>query len=373
MPTPIAGAADVAADVTAPEAMSRSTTRARWLVAWVALGGCGPDPECGDCFEQGFRVDLSSVPSSTKPQPAVLFSGWRNGYCQNDVICTGDPDVLLGELDPGPLDWSCTDQDEELVAFVKGHAPTVQPVVSSGDGMTMNLKDAKQLRVTIWIVDGVVPNSDALVDASLAKGTYADFATGFDLQFDVKPFPALRLDEVPGLDVSASCAFAPEISEMINNPRGFDQDRINVYYVEKFADAAGDPAGRTCSDPPVSRQDIILVNGAVTSSPAVLAHEIGHTLGLLRYAPLPGGGSAPYGHVNELKLDPYLSHENLMKSGGSFVNQITVGQIYRMHFDELSWLWHNQIPADGYPRTCQDNPVEGGSCPPLTLLPRGWR
>ena len=54
-------------------------------------------------------------------------------------------------------------------------------------------------------------------------------------------------------------------------------------------------------------------------------------------------------------------------------NYLTVGQIYRMHFDERSWLWHDRTKETDYPRTCQGNPVEGGPCPPLTLHPpRGW-
>jgi hypothetical protein len=77
--------------------------------------------------------------------------------------------------------------------------------------------------------------------------------------------------------------------------------------------------------------------------------------------------------VDELQLDPYLATDNLMRAASRSVSQITLGQIYRMHFDELSWLPKTRQPPDGYPRACQDNPVEGGPCPPLTLHPpRGW-
>jgi len=109
------------------------------------------------------------------------------------------------------------------------------------------------------------------------------------------------------------------------------------------------------------------------NSPTVLAHELGHALGLLRSVPLQGGGTAASGHVNDLDLEPYLSTGNLMRSGGSWVGQITLGQIYRMHFDELSWLWLGKTPATDYPRECQNSPVQGGPCPPLTIHPsRGW-
>ena len=79
------------------------------------------------------------------------------------------------------------------------------------------------------------------------------------------------------------------------------------------------------------------------------------------------------GDVNELALDPYLPVDNLMYSGVGNVGHITVGEVYRMHFDQRSWLWRGRAASGGYPRDCQVNPVDGGNCPPLTLHPtRGW-
>ena len=107
-----------------------------------------------------------------------------------------------------------------------------------------------------------------------------------------------------------------------------------------------------------------------------LAHELGHAMGLLNSGPLPGGGTAQPGDVDELLLDPWLPTDNLMRSYNDEVRQVTLGQIYRMHYDKLSWKWSNPgapTGANGYPRTCQNSPVQGGPCPPLTLHPiRGW-
>jgi hypothetical protein len=151
-----------------------------------------------------------------------------------------------------------------------------------------------------------------------------------------------------------------------------DPAKLNLYFVSElhyFYD------GLTCigdSDPNSSRYVIFVAD--VQHAPSTLAHEIGHALGLVGVASLPQGVSGQYaGDVNELELGPYLGTDNLMFIGVSDVGQITVGEIYRMHFDQRSWLWRGASAGAGYPRECQASPVEGGPCPPLTLHPtRGW-
>jgi hypothetical protein len=356
-------------------ARDRSPLRdAGWLAVLVAsaatMGGCTEKKVCPDCFEQGYRIDLSAVPSSTRPPPAILFSGWRNGRCQDDLICTGTPDVFLGDIDGKIWDPVC---DKEALAFAGGHAPTPATLVPSSPGSSVTLKPPLPLHISVWIVAGVLAPADAQDDVAKARAVFADLGSGIDIVADVKDFPSQRLAQLPDLESEAACTLAPQLSGMGTPPAGYDKGRINVYYVREFGLGTGTPAGVVCAYNSPPHQEIILVDGMISNSPVVLAHELGHALGLLRSVPLPGGGTGSSGHVNDLQLEPYLSTGNLMRSGGAYVGQITLGQIYRMHFDKLSWLWLAQSPGSDYPRECQNSPVHGGPCPPLTIHPsRGW-
>jgi hypothetical protein len=330
----------------------------------AALAGCDGKAKCDDCFEQGFRVVFQSETQATPP-PALLFSGFRNGWCQRDFICTGSPDVFLGDV-KGGAGYAGQCEKREAIAFAGAHAPTPTVISTSAEGQNVSLKPPVQVPLTVWIVNGVTEAEDVASDIKIAAGRYADLGTGIT-------FPDPRINSfprnVPNLSDNASCLLAPLL---VNQP-GFDADRVNVYYVEAFRPEEGGVGGLACADLSGANPPLGLVDGQVATAPTVLAHELGHVLGLLRAIPLPSGGYSSWGHTNEVYLDRYLASDNLMRSGGWAVEQITLGQIYRMHFDELSWLWYDQPRETDYPRTCQESPVQGGTCPALTRHPpRAW-
>jgi hypothetical protein len=347
--------------------------------AAFSCGTTQSSEKCGDCFEQGYEVAFSGE-GNVSPPHAVLFSGFRNGWCQQDLVCTGSPNVALGDVKGGTLDWPSKCGKQELVGFAGGHAPTTAVLTPSAGKQDIPLKPPAQLPLTMWIVKGAATANQVNDDITGAASRYADLGAGVELGSpQIKNFPASRLATVPDLYDNASCSVAPTLTAMIDDPNsstdepGFDAGRLNVYYVAGFSATSAAPAGLTCADPTGALDPVILIDGEITSSPAVLPHELGHALGLIRSTEVPGGGYAGWGHTNEVWLDPYLIKDNLMRSGGTFVGQITLGQIYRMHFDELSWLWRGQPQSGTYPRKCQGSAVEGGPCPALTRHPpRGW-
>ena len=99
----------------------------------VLLGGLvaadGDPAQCRDCYHEGYKIELSLIPLLSAPAAAVLFSGYRNGRCEDDFICTATPDIAwLGDLGTSSYNWWNSCDEREMVVFAGGHAPTpLQP------------------------------------------------------------------------------------------------------------------------------------------------------------------------------------------------------------------------------------------------------
>jgi hypothetical protein len=314
------------------------------------------------------------------------------------VVCTGTPNVFLGDVRWGDASWSrdCSPEDKEVIAFAGGHQPynATPPEPAGGEGSLWNtvtpvaFSGPLRVDVKLWVVaePGAVGAQARAHEAALAlvasdgesktaERVFADLGTGIELRFTSDTFPSQGFGLITNLYTSASCALVGPITS--RGSTGYDTKQLNVYYVDGVQ---GNRAGLNCHGIPTATggpgQNVMFVAGNRYYSAYQLAHELGHAMGLLHSAATPSGGSAPSGDVDEMYLDPYLATDNLMQSGSAEVNQVTLGQIYRMHYDKLSWRWSQpgaSPAASGYPRECQNSPVEGGLCPPLTLHPaRGW-
>jgi hypothetical protein len=216
---------------------------------------------------------------------------------------------------------------------------------------------------------------DATLQLEMTQEIFDDLGAGIELDFSVNPLSGTLPTEVGEILDEATCDLAEKLTTGATGNAAMaamqSSVKLNVYFVRTIH---YDFDGLTCfgnADPNSTHYVIFLAE--MQHAPSTLAHEIGHALGLVGLATLNGASGTYAGEVNELELDPYLGTDNLMYSGVTDVGQITVGEIYRMHFDQRSWLWRGATAVAGYPRECQTEPVAGGVCPPLTLHPtRGW-
>lgn len=341
-------------------------------------GGGRPQSVCTDCSDtEGYRVTFADPWVGAEHPTVVLFSGLRNGHCRKHDLCIGDPDVVLGDVGWGPraLRWDCPPGDEELIAFASGMAPQ-QVSTLSGDA-NVSFAPATQVDVTLYLVTystnpAQAPSltlDDVRQDGDRASSLFASLGTGMALSVKAVEYH-------PGatngpFDVTTGCTQADEISRLGGN--AYAAKRLNVYYVASLVE--GMYAGMTCTFE--GHPEVMFVS-STSHYPLQVAHELGHALGLVRSTRLPWNPTTQSlpGDIDGLHLDDYLDQYNLMYSGGTDFRTLTIGQIYRMHFDELSWL-NRSVPLSslpgGYPRKCQDSPVAEGDCPPLTLHPpRGW-
>jgi len=372
-----------------------SRRRRHWEYAPIVLLGClvaagGGPAVCPDCYHEGYQIDLSLLPLNSTPPAAVLFSGYRNGRCEDDLICTASPDLVwLGDLGKATSYnwWNSCAGGREMVVFAAGHAPTpLHPAASDVPPLQPMLADRAILKLAAWVEPGppavaqngasLTPIDAAKVELGKAQLIFDALGAGIKLDYTVQNLPPTIPTPVQDILDEATCSIAKTLMDGVSQGSMAsmqDPARLNVYFVRNTHYAQD---GLTCpgyknQNPDVDRYVIFL---ARLHTPSTLAHEIGHALGLVLRAKLPDQSTGQDdGDVNELKLDPYLPTDNLMYSGVGNVGQITVGEIYRMHFDKRSWLWRGVAHTSDYPLECQPSPVEGGSCPPLTLHPtRGW-
>jgi hypothetical protein len=139
------------------------------------------------------------------------------------------------------------------------------------------------------------------------------------------------------------------------------EGKLNVYYVDELGPHV---RGLTCTLSRNRAEDLVYVSWAA-HSPPTLAHEVGHSLGLL----FPDDG-----HTQSLAgFDP----TNLMTSylpddqAAGIRDHLTLGQAFRMNVDSASWL---NLPASGPIReasalrlACPCDPYVSRPCPGLPV------
>jgi hypothetical protein len=324
-----------------------------------------------------------AVGPSSVHATAVLFNGTKDGACCRDLVCVGSPNVALGQVRWD--DYGCSGRD--MAVFAPGRGPFRQAYPSSIPA-TVALPEPGVVVAKLWVVA-----KQAEVQAILARGA-EDFSVAAERLDALASGVRLKLVRTAGIATDgADGALADVIGDRCGVvTRSVERDKtaptalgryfatsdtLNVYYVDGVApecpaanpDCYGQEGsgsseylhGVSCASEDPQRHgdpEILFVSGQLASRAETLLHEIGHSLGLIRPAS---------GHTNLLADFPERA-ANLMYDGANVVENITVGQLWRLHYEPTSWLF----PRAGLEMpfaACQADPRDDVPCPPLALRP----
>jgi len=334
------------------------------LLLGISVAGCCREPgkpdraQCGD--STAFRI-LASAPPEVPV--LVLYDGWQNDTCRTDLVCVGHPDVALGDVRWGLCGVT------ELVAFAPGFAPSVLtdcPHRSDGtqcDGAEpLKMESPVEVSVAVWVVaPGDSLDEETTVashELEHANGAFQRSGAGIVLTYDVTGVSAQDKAKVDA--IGNGCGQAAAMREHTDV---YHRGAINVYYVKTLDHVTLDIGGSCWPN-----RDVVYA-ARDAKRPALLAHEIGHSLGLVT-------PDLKDGHIDQLpeygdSAGRPEFRDNLMNSRVETVENVWLGQIYRIHFDTLSWFY-SPVPSDRRWRECQDSASSASPCPPLTLRPQGW-
>ncbi len=313
-------------------------------------------------WSPGKTIVVTFDGAGAEERPLLLYSGMRAGRCRAFEPWVGAPSVTLTDVKYGA---SCP---TEIDVFARGHgadAYAVDPAkpgserwftdaLSSG-ALTWHFPDLTPVPLTLWLVaDG--PRDLATVEAkrddltAWATARFDAEGAGIMLEIVSKQIATSAVGE----DCSAAAA-------IFGNSSIFDAGRINVYLVEWYGSSGSSTTAYNCVD--VGHKEIAFIAwGNPNLRDAALTHELGHSLGLSR-------PTAVWGHTEGVAG---FDSKNIMWPGGDAMH-ITVGQLYGIHFSDVSWL-HGTGPSSVQPlvRTCQNAWGPPPPCPHLSQALTGW-
>ena len=302
-----------------------------------------------------------SFPSASGSKKLLLYSGVRDGACRRFEQYVATSDVLLKSI---AFDATCPAEIDLFAAGKNAIALAVDPAnpgselwftaaLASGT-LSLQLDSPTRLPVRLWLVgdDNDLGEAQAMRDRLLDKAYPVLESMGTGLTLDTAT--ALLKTGV----IVPDCAAADLIAA---GTVGYDPTRLNVYFVEKYGSSFSTPAMNCVQKD--HREIIFIAWGNPWVSDPILAHELGHSLGLIR--PI-----AKWGHT--FAVTPDFANGNFMWEGPD-IDDISVGQVYAMNFSIDSWL-NTSGSAFARPviRTCPDSWSLVGQCPALNAFAAGW-
>jgi len=301
---------------------------------------------------------VSDVASPTSPHIWLLDHGSDDSgpsECKNDILVQGAGlQLLTGNATP--TDASSTNCHLAGLVLSPDRAPfyantPADFIWTAGLGETYSpTLPGGKLRVPIRIIisDPTLTSKTALkngianAELALLKLALDDSYAGIELVDEGGGAPQITVDDVSATVtlLKGGCANAAAIRA---RPSIYSQGRLNVYYVrDVMNEEGGGAAGYVCgnSDAP----NIIFVDhdGHFTS---VLAHEVGHALGLTTpfwgHADFFEGFYEDAGRKMNVMVDGLSDPDETLPADARY---FSVGQVARMHLGDRSWLnWPSAI------------------------------
>jgi len=302
-----------------------------------------PTPQAGD------RVTLLNAAGEAAlllADAAVDLGG--TATCQTEALIAGTSVIPLGvnALAPGTGPTGGSACHTGLTVFTAGHGAfhTADPAVlawpsTANDNVKIPLPSRIRVPIAIWVVDppssGVVSDLVTTIKtAHLVRASILLGAAGLDLVGNETTGAApdvVDVNSLPNADVlrqtiGSSCA---QVAAIRSQPAIYTAGAINVYYVKSVATVYGSQNGFDCFE---EGREIIFVMSDVAFD-HILAHELGHALGLVEPA---------WGHTTKLPgflLDAVTgTRRNVMASAAEDVLYFSRGQMVRLIFSPDSWL-----------------------------------
>lgn len=345
-----------------------------WLLAAGVAARCSDDgapPAVAACRE-GDAIRVDAADQEQPGRVLALFHGWREGYCSRDSVCVGPPGLALAALP----ETACT--PNELAAFAPRSAPDAVADCPGEPGdaqrcegrSVLKLRRPETIAVAVWVVAPEAALTDettlAIHELEHANRAFDSTGTGVVLSYTVEGLAeGSQRDSARIAHIGSGCNGASGVRTDLTV---FHAGAVNVYYLSVLTDGTAD-IGAACWP---NHPDAVYVSRAARR-PALLAHEVGHALGLMTPESMSG-------HVEQLpefaqhQSDPEFRN-NLMNGRVETVESVWLGQIYRIHSDQTySWLQrHPRTDVPSAPgRPCQDGVTSDGPCPAVTLRVRGW-
>jgi hypothetical protein len=344
---------------------------------WATAGSKTSDPAIVTVKQAATDDQVIALhEQATLPTAAILDAkeSQAAGDCLNDGVFAFVRRTSVGELD-GPCDWR-----SPLAVFSSAHSAVLLEGVWTSDP---NVADASvkqtpliEVPVAIWVAVDERANpenppspasvaTDAAIDLTLAQARFAENRTGVtfvqvdNLQNDL---PVTDPDAIDA--IGSSCTDADKLTSTGTNPN-IVPGVLNIYYLNHLTHEAGaDVRAVHCRGNPRRDEDVILVSSQHRSA-ASLAHELGHSMGLL--FPDNGHTESLYGFDDVNLMTQYVELERAAVRA-----HLSLGQAFRINADAASWLnratTYGTTPQplrDAPTLKCPCDPYDGLACPRL--------
>lgn len=280
------------------------------------------------CPQLSVTTDSIHLSNNTANDRTIaLFDARRSTGCVNDDVGRGFDRINEGSV---LSNLACRSEvavfsDDNAVAFRTGVTVWMD---LPGDVLPVELQPLVREAVTYWVLQGAFAATQSRVNTDADRANQLFNLMNGGIGFNTTAINDATADaDTDGL-LDADCDNAAVLRSNI----GFTTGQLNVYYNR-------DPGARAwwCGN------DTIIVGA--TADNESLAHEFGHAFTL--------------GHTN-------IVTTNLMTTGGTGRDMITIGQLFRTSVNTASRVNAHGLRPGGVTRNCPDA-TTSDACPDLAL------